>query len=58
MAPIYGLVLVMALWVISAVVVWRLGRSRPGWALVVPFAALGLWFAIMWMGDTWLNWTA
>ena len=33
-------------------------RKRPPWTLVVPVAAVAIWFAGISAGEAWLGWTA
>ena len=58
MAPPAGLVVLGVIWIGLFVVVWRWRPNPPLWLLAVPVAALALWFAVMWLGDTLFGWTA
>ena len=58
MAPAYGLVIVVAIWLVGGALVLRLGKTRPGVAVAIPFIELAAWFVLMWVGDAWLDWTA
>ena len=59
LAPLYGYVLVYALWAGLAVVGWRWFRSgREPWCLLVPVLSLAGWAAVMTFGDVVLGWTA
>ena len=51
-------VLLMVLWVVLLVVVWRLRRRHTPLPLAVPLGAIGLWFAVLWFGDKFLGWSA
>lgn len=33
-----------------------LARRGSWWVLAVPVASAGLWFAMLWVGQTWLDW--
>ncbi len=57
-APPYGVVLLMALWVALLVVGLRLLARRPLWTPVVPGAAVALWAAVVSFGEFVLGWRA
>ena len=57
MAPLYGIVILWAIWIAATVVLVRFRRRGPI-LLLVPIAAAALWFGIMTLGDTVLDWTA
>ena len=59
LAPLYGYVLVYALWaalLVLGIRWWRAGREPL--VLVVPGLALVAWAAVMTFGDLVLGWTA
>jgi hypothetical protein len=57
-APIWGVLVLLALWALLTVAAWRLLRSRPTLVLVVPVADAALWLAVVSAGDALLGWTA
>lgn len=58
MAPPWALAAIAVGWLAGLVAVWRIGRSRPFVAVLVPIVTVGAWFALMSLGDTVLGWTA
>lgn len=56
-APLWGVVLLWALWLAGAVLIWRL-RPTPRLAIWVPLAAIVVWVAVVTFGDLVLGWTA
>lgn len=56
-APAWAVATLVLLWLVAAVVLWRV-RRRPIVALLVPLVTAGLWWAAVTAGDTWLGWTA
>lgn len=57
-APLYGLVLLGLIWIALAVVILR-WRPRNAWlSLLVPVAAVGIWFAVITLGEAVAGWTA
>ena len=57
MAPLYGIVVLWAIWIAATVLLVRFRRRGPI-LLLVPVVAAGLWFGIMTLGDAVLDWTA
>lgn len=58
-APLWGIVVLYALWLaLLAVAVWLVRTGRLRLVLVVPFAAVVAWFAVMSFGGAVLGWTA
>ena len=59
LAPLYGYVLVYALWAGLLLLGVRWFRSgREPWCLLVPGLSLAGWAAVMTFGDIVLGWTA
>ena len=61
LVPIWGIVVLYALWLALAVVLVRLLRGeqrRPMLAPLVPVAALTVWFAVVTAGEALFDWTA
>ena len=57
LAPLPGVAVVWALWLVGAYAIWRL-RDRPGRAIWVPIGAAVAWVAVLTFGDLVLGWTA
>ncbi|MET9019576.1 hypothetical protein ABZV93_06310 [Actinopolymorpha sp. NPDC004070] len=45
-------------WCLLFVTALRTFRRRPLLALALPLLGLAWWFAVLWFGDVFLNWTA
>ena len=61
LVPIWGIVVLYALWLALAFVLVRLLRGearRPMLAPLVPVAALAVWFAVVTAGEAIFGWTA
>lgn len=56
-APLWAVVLLLAIWVALSVVLYRMRTAGPK-TLLVPVAAAGIWFFTLWLGQALLNWTA
>ena len=57
-SDVIALVAFFAVWLILAVVAWRLRRRRSPLPLAVPVGALALWFGLVTLGDVFLGWSA
>jgi hypothetical protein len=57
-APMWAFAAAMAMWAVTAVLTWRIGRHRPRLTLLVPVAAAAAWFLVLIAGDLILGWTA
>ncbi|WP_448628035.1 hypothetical protein [Geodermatophilus sp. URMC 64] len=57
-APLWAIVLLVACWVLLAVLLIRLARRGSWWTPVVPAAALATWYAVLTLGERLLGWTA
>jgi hypothetical protein len=58
MAPLWGVIIIMAIWVGLLVLgIVLLVKRRPLWVLPIPVLALGLWWLIMSLGGYFLGWT-
>jgi hypothetical protein len=57
-APTWAVVVLVLVWLALFVMgcVWF--RRRPWWLLLLPVAALLLWFGAVSAGGAWLGWTA
>lgn len=59
MAPLWAVVVLMLVWAgLSALAIALLARRRPLWAFPIPVVALGLWWLVMTLGESFLGWTA
>ena len=56
-APLYGVVILWAIWIAATVVLVRY-RKRGPVILLVPIVSGAIWFAILSIGDAFLDWTA
>jgi hypothetical protein len=59
----YGFVGLVAPWwavplVALSVIAWQNAATRPAVSLAMPVVAMTLWFAIVWAGGAWFDWTA
>jgi len=52
-----GVAVIVALWIIQAIAVVKLARSRPVWCVYVPVAGLLAYFAVIFVGVRWLGWS-
>lgn len=57
LAPAWAALVLVAVWVGLAVVIWR-WRRRGAIVLAVPFVAATIWGITMYLGDRLLGWTA
>ena len=57
-APLWAIVLLLAWWVVLALVLVRLARRGSWWTPVVPVVALATWYAGLTLGEGLLGWTA
>ncbi len=57
-APYWGLVLLMFIWLVLFVQGCRWWSSHPARLLFLPLVAIVAWFGIITAGGAWLGWTA
>lgn len=57
-APLWAVVLLVAVWAALAVLLWRWHRRRPLATLAIPFVAAAVWWATITLGEQLLGWTA
>ena len=57
-APLWGLALLMFIWLVLFVQGCRWWSSHPGRLLLLPLVAIVAWFGIISAGGAWLGWTA
>jgi len=55
--PAAGIAVIVALWIVQAIAVTKLARSRPVWCVYVPIAGLVAYFAVIYVGVRWLGWS-
>lgn len=56
-APPWAVGVLWAVWLALAYLMWR-WRSMPFRVLAIPFAAAGIWWGLITLGDRLLGWTA
>jgi hypothetical protein len=57
-APWYGVVFLMAIWVALFVVATRWWTPHPKRTLLLPLIAVVVWFAVLFLGEALFDWTA
>jgi hypothetical protein len=58
LAPWYGVVLLLAIWVGLFVVATRWWTPHPRRTLLLPLVAIVVWFAVLYVGEAVFDWTA
>jgi hypothetical protein len=58
LAPWYGVVFLLAIWLVLFVVACRWWTPHPKLTLVLPVVAVVIWFAVLILGEALLDWTA
>jgi hypothetical protein len=58
LAPWYGVVVLMLVWVVLFVIATRWWTPYPKRTLLLPVLALVLWFAVLFLGEALFGWTA
>ena len=58
LAPWYGVVLLMLIWVVLFVVATRWWTPHPRRTLLIPLVALVVWFVVLTVGEVLFDWTA
>ena len=58
LAPWWGAVLLMLVWVALFLLATRWWTPHPQRTLLVPLVALVVWFAVLYLGEALLDWTA
>jgi hypothetical protein len=56
-APLWAVVFLLVIWLILAILLVRM-RQTGARTLTIPVAAAAIWFLVLWLGDTFLDWTA
>jgi hypothetical protein len=57
-APLWGIAVLWAGWLVGLWITVLLLRRRSAWALAMPVAALAFWWIIITIGETVFDWTA
>ena len=57
-APWWGVVLLVAIWLVMFVLATRWFLRRPYAVLLLPVAGVVLWVGIVSAGEAWFGWTA
>jgi hypothetical protein len=57
-APLPGLLFLILVWALMLLVAWRWRPANPWAVLLVPVVSVGLWFAIISLGEAIFGWTA
>jgi len=57
-APLWGVLILWAIWLGLAMLLRHWWKASPGMVLVVPVLAVGLWATVMYLGDVVFGWTA
>jgi hypothetical protein len=57
-APVWGLTVLMFVWLVLFVTACRWWTPHPRWVPLLPVVAVVLWFAAITAGGAWLGWTA
>jgi hypothetical protein len=58
LAPWYGVVLLLVIWVVLFVVATRWWTPHPKRTLLLPLIALAVWFGVLTAGEVLFDWTA
>lgn len=58
MAPLWAVIVLVAVWVALFVLGCFWFRRRPLWTLPLPVVALLIWWGGLTAGEAWLGWTA
>lgn len=58
LAPLWAVIVLVAVWAVLLVVAIMLLRRRPLLVPLVPIFAAAFWFGALSAGDAWLGWTA
>jgi len=58
LAPWYGVVFLMLIWVVLFVLAARWWTPYPKRTLLLPVLALVVWFAVLFLGEAVFGWTA
>jgi hypothetical protein len=56
--PPWAVAVLLAVWVVLAVALWRLIRRRSGWSAAIPVIDAAFWLAFVQAGSALFDWTA
>ena len=57
-APLWGIAVLYAGWLVGLWLTIRLFRRGSAWALAMPVAAVAFWWVVVTMGESVFGWTA
>jgi hypothetical protein len=57
-APLWGIAVLYAGWILGLWLTIRLFRSRSAWALTMPVASIAFWWIVVTVGESVFGWTA
>jgi hypothetical protein len=57
LAPLWAVVVLVALWLALVVLGFVWFRSHPVRVMILPVVAAGIWFGALSAGEAWLGWT-
>ncbi|MGW0230790.1 hypothetical protein ACWDWO_20965 [Actinopolymorpha singaporensis] len=57
-APWWAVTVFVVVWCLLLLTALRSFRRRPLLTLALPLLGLAWWYAVLWFGDQFLNWTA
>lgn len=58
LAPLWGVAVLWAIWIGLAVLMVRWWRGNPWKVFAIPYVAGAVWGAVLYLGETLLDWTA
>jgi hypothetical protein len=58
LAPWYGVVVLMVIWVVLFILATRWWTPHPKRTLWLPVLAVAVWFAVLYLGEALFGWTA
>lgn len=58
LAPTYALIFLSGIWALLLLLAFRLLRDSPILTPLVPLAAIGVWYGVVYLGGVYLGWTA
>ncbi|MET0567253.1 MAG: hypothetical protein ABW021_12490 [Acidimicrobiia bacterium] len=57
-APLWGIAVLYAGWLLGLWLAIRLFRARSSWALAMPVASVAFWWVVITLGESVFGWTA
>ena len=57
-APLWGMAVLWAIWIVLLIVLVRSWKESGIRVLAIPFVAAAIWFLVIWLGETFFEWTA